>query len=742
MPTPARLFSADMQATPFAPSHTAADEEHASQTGRTRRVRKSINYALPKLNTKMRKPDPSDLVPAATPHRSGSTTPASARGMVGSTGNLSDIRRLHEAAALRQSPTERASHMRLNGSSSYPDGDASNGEGGGGVCMADLFEIRQVVNQHATQRISPDAAADTQHAFWNAEGTNDTSDDDSRVTSNADLGELAELEAAMSDLCTADEAPQQVDTPRAPQSSMWPSRSSAQMSASSSTDSMLSRTPSTVVSATATKRPSLRRKTTTLPSRSRQSSAEQAMQSEMIGESDSRPSVNNGRDDSDVKTTFNKVAEGAFTSATDTAKTYGSEKKGSDAKKDAERTRPSSAALSSTELGNGRPPTVSAGLAAGMKPKQRPASAGAALVGSRSASASSSLSSGVDRPRTFSGTTAAKAGLTQSSASSSSAGSTSRSVSSTSSSSTLRNSLHSALTSQTKATPGQMTPRFGAKGLPTSAASSLSTESPRIVGTPILRPTPSISSLASESSGRSSPALSVASAGSSGTQLSTSTRTSLKIGAPSGSASSAKAQRPGTAGSIASSSSSSREGFTRVNGPAPSVGASAGSTRPQPARSMPSLRRATDKTGVTSTPRITVRSSSSTIPAASVSGPDSSNGASGTSTAASIAASKVARAISSTPVSRSKDATSTPMGLGIDFNDVSAEKELSTLTDEIQQVLQRSSSSAAPSSSLSSEAQSSSPTSASKTSSDDAYLPTATIAKTRRTSRRVSGMTA
>ncbi|CDR88935.1 uncharacterized protein SPSC_05767 [Sporisorium scitamineum] len=732
MPTPARLFGATIDATPSASAITLIDGKHSSQTGRTRRVRKSINYALPKLNTKMRKPDPSDLIPASTPHRSNGTTPASARGMVGSTGNLSDIRRLHEAAALRQSPAERTSHMRSKASSTLSNGDATNGEDDGGARMADLFEIRQGANQHTTQGPS------STHALWNADGTNDTSDDDSRATSNADLGELAELEAAMSDLCTADEVPQQVDTPRAPQPSMWPSRSTAQMSASSSTDSMMSRSSSTASNGTATKRPLLRRKTTTLPSRSRQSSAEQAMQSELGNGPDSGPNVDNGGGSSDVRTVQTKGTDAEPASVTETAKTSASARKVSDSKKDSDRTRTGSAAPSSTELGNGRPPPLSAGLAAGMKPKQRPASAGAALVGSRSASASLTLSSSVDRPRTFSGTTAAKAGLTQSSASGSSTSSTSRS-SSSASSSTQRTSLRSALTSETKATPGQMTPRIGSKGLPASATSS-SKDSPRIAGTPILRPTPSTSSLASESSGRSSPALSVASAGTSGTQLSTSTRTSLKATASSGAVSSAKTQRPSTAGSTALSSSSSREGSTpRVNGSASNTSTSAGSARPQPARSMPSLRRATDKTGVTSTPRITVRSSSSTLPAAV--GSDTLNGTHSTS-AASIAASKVAKAISSNSTTRSRDAASTPMGLGIDFNDGSAEKELISSTDDLPVALQRSSSSAAPSSSLSSEAHSSSPTSTSKTSSDEAFPPGASLAKARRTSRRVSGMTA
>ncbi|KAJ1017867.1 hypothetical protein NDA16_005183 [Ustilago loliicola] len=199
MPTPARLFSAAIEATPSTAAAAAgADPDSEPQTGRTRRVRKSINYALPKLNTKMRKPDPGDLVPASTPHRSNSNTPASARGMVGSTGNLSDIRKLHEAAALRQSPAERTSNMRSKCGPGRDSGEMSRGdENGGAVRMADLFEIRQHANHLADRESNSNGRSNSRHAFWSTDGITDTSDDESRVTSNADIGELAELEAAI-----------------------------------------------------------------------------------------------------------------------------------------------------------------------------------------------------------------------------------------------------------------------------------------------------------------------------------------------------------------------------------------------------------------------------------------------------------------------------------------------------------------------------------------------------------------
>ncbi|SNX86946.1 uncharacterized protein MEPE_05655 [Melanopsichium pennsylvanicum] len=719
MPVPSRLFSA---ATEAAPSVASAAEEADSepQTGRVRRVRKSINYALPKLNTKMRKPDPSDLVPASTPRRSTSKTPASARGMIGSTGNLSDIRKLHEQAAQRQSPAERTSNMRSKASPSREDD--------GGIRMADLFEIRQNANQQADEKPGLMSKSSTARSFWGIDSVTDTSDDDSRATSNADLGDLAELEAAFSDLCTADDV-HQADTPRVPQSYLWTSRSSVQMSASSSSDSITSN---------GTKRPSLRRKTTALPNRSRQSSVELALQAD--AREDVSPGVEDAKSDdgsksqqaNSIKAEPTLRTQAVSTGMKDSTKSSATAQNAANTKKMVERNRTESAASSSTETGNGKPSLSTGGLAAGMKPKQRPASAGAALVGARSPDGASSASNGVERPRTFSGTTAANAGLTPAAASNGPTGSAGRSATSTS---IQRASLHSALT---KAAPGQVTPRIGAKGLPVSTMPSVK-ESPHLRGTPILRPALSTSGFASESSGPSSPALSVASTGSSGTQLSTSTRTSLKTSSSiSGVTQQAKTQRPGTAGSTSSSLASHRGCSTpRLTGPISS--SSLSSTRPQPARSMPSLRRLTDKAGVTSTPRITVRSSSSTLPPAAA----GSNVHASTIPAASIAASKVAKAIASTPSVRAK-ASSAPTGLGIDFssmmNESSAGRDLIHLTDEIHQVLQSSSD---PSSSLSSQAHSSSPLSASKTSgSDDTSTSGASAAKARRGSRRVSGMTA
>ncbi|PWN45981.1 hypothetical protein IE81DRAFT_344456 [Ceraceosorus guamensis] len=110
-----------------------ATEEDASLRGRrtSSRSRTSVNYALPKLNTKMRKPDPTDLVPATSseslalpspgkpPSRSRESSEESAAGENGqiqvaasaparrppgpkqaaSSGNLKDIRKLHQSSA-------------------------------------------------------------------------------------------------------------------------------------------------------------------------------------------------------------------------------------------------------------------------------------------------------------------------------------------------------------------------------------------------------------------------------------------------------------------------------------------------------------------------------------------------------------------------------------------------------------------------------------------------------------------
>lgn len=362
IPTPARLFSADIEATS---QNVNAEAESEPQTGRTRRVRKSINYALPKLNTKMRKPDPSDLIPASTPRRSNINTPSSARGMVGSTGNLSDIRKLHEAAALRQqSPAERASDRRCKGSIGSGNDETTVAEHSSSVRLPDLFQL-----EHHAERL---ASGQARQPFSGETGT-DTSDDESRVTSNADLGELADLEAALGELCTMDEAPRQVDTPRLPPSSIWPSYSSGPLP----TGTTSSRTSSATSSGSATNDPAMRRKPTPAPARSRQASAE--------------------------------------------------------------------GVLASAELVNGRAASASAGLAGGMRPKQRPGSAGAALASARTANGHSSSGSSGDRPRTFSGTTATKAGLLRSAASNGSLDNVARSAPATSSQ---RASLHSALTDQ------------------------------------------------------------------------------------------------------------------------------------------------------------------------------------------------------------------------------------------------------------------------------------------------------
>lgn len=106
-----------------------SENESPNETRHSRRSsmrdRKSVNYALPKLNTKMRKPDPVDLVPAKGEKRRSTSVPMhdqfdagtergdheaerSSRLKKGngaaSTGNLREIRKLHEQQTDSDSP--------------------------------------------------------------------------------------------------------------------------------------------------------------------------------------------------------------------------------------------------------------------------------------------------------------------------------------------------------------------------------------------------------------------------------------------------------------------------------------------------------------------------------------------------------------------------------------------------------------------------------------------------------------
>jgi hypothetical protein len=93
------------------------EEDSGAPAGRSRRASSrsrgsTVNYALPKLNTKMRKPDPSDRIPAphsgderASSADEGDATVRSRKkaiGSVASSGDLSDIRRQHEDAAAQR----------------------------------------------------------------------------------------------------------------------------------------------------------------------------------------------------------------------------------------------------------------------------------------------------------------------------------------------------------------------------------------------------------------------------------------------------------------------------------------------------------------------------------------------------------------------------------------------------------------------------------------------------------------
>lgn len=107
-------------------SGTDSPSAHKPSRRASMRDRKSINYALPKLNTKMRKPDPVDLVPVKKDGRRPSSasrhdgeiafdsedegdsrhTPRlKGRSGVASTGNLREIRKQHQQQSDRDTPT-------------------------------------------------------------------------------------------------------------------------------------------------------------------------------------------------------------------------------------------------------------------------------------------------------------------------------------------------------------------------------------------------------------------------------------------------------------------------------------------------------------------------------------------------------------------------------------------------------------------------------------------------------------
>ncbi|KAI0294664.1 hypothetical protein B0F90DRAFT_1755372 [Multifurca ochricompacta] len=72
-PAPSHLPTPRNSSPPPIPIPTAAEPEVSTMMGRERRVRKSINYAEPKLNTKMRKPDPGPAPIPAPVRRTSST---------------------------------------------------------------------------------------------------------------------------------------------------------------------------------------------------------------------------------------------------------------------------------------------------------------------------------------------------------------------------------------------------------------------------------------------------------------------------------------------------------------------------------------------------------------------------------------------------------------------------------------------------------------------------------------------
>jgi len=114
--TPSRLSGNHSSSENDSPQVVRSSRRSSARNG------KSINYALPKLNTKMRKPDPSDLIPAIdgeARHRdsdagsvgdsSREATPKRAlkgKNEAASTGNLREIRKQHQSARKGQDDEE------------------------------------------------------------------------------------------------------------------------------------------------------------------------------------------------------------------------------------------------------------------------------------------------------------------------------------------------------------------------------------------------------------------------------------------------------------------------------------------------------------------------------------------------------------------------------------------------------------------------------------------------------------
>ncbi|EPQ27806.1 uncharacterized protein PFL1_04551 [Pseudozyma flocculosa PF-1] len=634
-------------------SHAAMASEADATFGRARRTRKSVNYALPKLNTKMRKPDPVDLIPAtpgssaaasrnATPS---STTASRSSRRVGSTGNLHDLRRQREAAASR-STDEHSAEDGDDGHSamkrSDPDDEDGNAEGGS-ASLADLFETNPPRGSRTARKRTPQqAASDSESAgstrrFWRTESNTDTSDDESRAMSVSDVGDIEDLEGAMSALSTLeDHGGDDKDADYQPSGSggVTKSDSSGSMQSSSSTDGIGDG-----------RRPSLRRRSTAIPPRATTGSDVTTNSLGLVTSSSSESIA---------------AAEGAGRGAAIGPLRAGDASGRSpssaipDTTSNATPTQPSSSTLGTLSdavgvvgTANKAAPTrtittrrsSAARLTAVTRPSERPKSAGNGA--SRTNGSSSSLSAPPSSSSPTSGSGPSSLGR----------------ASGNPTAGLQRGGLHAALTNQPRSagatgssSGGGSTPQMGTQALP-SSNSPIMRASPLLGGGKTLRPSASTSSLATAttSSGRSSPALSISSTNSSGSHASAAVR------ATSTSSTSALARTTTTkqATMAAAAAAAAAATSTSTAPPAASSLASAASSQsaraatstkpaPHPSRSMPSLKRAAASDA---TPRPGTR-----VVSATQSGRTLSSGpASSSTTSSTIAATTPAQA--STPSS-------------------------------------------------------------------------------------------
>lgn len=107
------------------PTHDDDDQEQVGSTRMSRRssvrARASVNYALPKLNTKMRKPDPEELKPAKPSKSRASTKMAAAN----SNGDLKDLKKSRSRPpSVESTPTPKKRSVRSRG------GDEDDEDGG------------------------------------------------------------------------------------------------------------------------------------------------------------------------------------------------------------------------------------------------------------------------------------------------------------------------------------------------------------------------------------------------------------------------------------------------------------------------------------------------------------------------------------------------------------------------------------------------------------------------------------